>query len=94
MSDIKKSKTGGMLIRGVDGDVYFIPDEAMNQYKLPRKLNEEAKKLYQQENIHKVLFGNLSGPLVRDKLGVVGDDDETVICVNTLQLRKINSSDI
>jgi hypothetical protein len=94
MSDIKKSKTGGMLVRGVDGDVYFIPDEAMNQFKLPQKLNEEAKKLYEQENIHSVLFGRLKGTLVRDKLGAVSDDDATVICTNTLALRKLSSSDL
>jgi len=94
MPEVQKSQTGGMLVKGVDGDVYFIPDEAMSQFKLPEKINNEAKKLYEQGNKHAVVFGAIDGPLVRDQLGAMASDEKTVICTNTLQLRNLRSKDL
>jgi hypothetical protein len=83
-----KREDGGMLIRGVNGELYFIPDEKLNAFIVPEKKALEGVWLFGLQGSSQV-FGTIQGSLVKDRLGLRASDTTTVNVINLGALRQM-----
>jgi hypothetical protein len=72
---------GGTLIHGTAGDMYYIPDQKLTPYKVPEEQAEKIMRALHGSPAadYQSVLGQIRPSLAR-KLGLIGPDDETVIC--------------
>lgn len=86
MADNEKQFSGGTLMRGADGGLYFIPDDDLEAFRLPDKKATAAKKLLGTQNAIQDLTV-LRGPAVK-RIGLRAADTTTVSVVNIGAIRQ------
>lgn len=84
----RANKSEGTLIRGADGNIYFIPDDKLEAFKVPERRAKVAEKLFfSEDNLN--LVANVRGDVVKDKLGLVAADTTTINVVNLGSIRQL-----
>lgn len=80
----KGAREEGTIIRGVDGELYFLPDSALKAYRLPPEERKEVSSRLDE------LFADQPAVSVNDysRLRAVGPEDTTVSLVDLGALRR------
>jgi hypothetical protein len=81
-----KDEDGGTLLRGADGELYFIPDDKLAAFKLEEKQTDNARKLIKGAG-DLVTVSVLAGPTVR-RAGLRAADTTTVSVVSVGAIRR------
>ena len=66
--DPEKKKSGGIIIRGADGALYFLRDELLEETRLPSDLIKQAEQLMREPEKHRESFEVKESP----KFNVIG----------------------
>lgn len=78
-------ETGGTLIRGADGTLYFIPDSKLQSFRVPDdKASSVQRVLSQQERV--VSVDIIRGRPARDT-SLIGSDSATISVANVAAIR-------
>ena len=87
MAKTQKEESGGTLVRGADGELYYIPDEKLEVFRLPPAKAASARKVIGAAG--EVLpLSVLRGPAVR-KAGLSMEDYKIVSVVNVGAIRSV-----
>jgi hypothetical protein len=83
----RTEEAGGTLVRGADGELYFIPDEKLDAFRLPQTKAGSARKLVAGSG-EVMTLSVLRGPAVR-KAGLAASETTTVSVVNVGAIRQV-----
>lgn len=76
---------GGTLVRGADGELYYIPDAQLEAFRLPEEKAESARKLIGDGGA--LTLSVLRGPAV-PRAGLAISNTETVSVVSIAAIRQ------
>jgi hypothetical protein len=83
----KKDESGGTLVRGADGELYYIPDAKLEAFRLPQAKATAARKLIGSGS-DVLPLSVVRGPAVR-KAGLSMEDYTIVSVVNVGAIRNV-----
>ena len=78
---------GGTLVRGADGELYFIPDSRLDAFRVPEKEAEPIKRVLGAGPL--VNLSVLRGPDAK-RTGLVAGEETTVSTVSVAAIRQRN----
>jgi hypothetical protein len=80
------NEDGGTLLRGADGELYFIPDDKLDAFRLDQRKTQGARNLLDGAG-DLVTLSVAAGPAVR-RAGLRAADTTTVSVVNVGAIRR------